>query len=44
MNNIHYYIALDYKLNAIISIIINFYFKLIGCFTARNKGYNIMKS
>lgn len=43
MNNIHHYIAFDYKLNAIV-FIINFSFKLMGRFIARNKGYNIMKS
>ena len=42
-DSIHYYVALHYKPNAII-FIINFYFKLIGCFIVRNKEYNIMKS
>ncbi len=38
-----FYIEFDYKHNAIV-FIIDFCFKLIGCFIARNKGYNIMKS
>lgn len=42
-NSMHYYVALHYKPNAIV-FIINFYFKLIGCFIVRNKEYNIMKS
>jgi hypothetical protein len=35
-NNMHYYVALHYKCNAIV-FIINFYLKLIGCFIVRNK-------
>jgi hypothetical protein len=43
-NSMHYYVALHCKPNAIVFIIINFYFKLIGCFIVRKKEYNIMKS